>query len=363
MPPIKDIERLLDKPKNIVLVIHQSPDGDALGSGIAMMKFLQGQGHRVVLISPDSPPPFLEWLPCMEEVLCFDQEAGRAQATDALTKAALIFCLDFPVLHRAGEVAPLIAAAKVPTIVLDHHPDHEAFAKVMWIDTKACATALLVYRMIVSLGKEDTIDAQMATCLYVGISTDTGSFQYSNTNAEAHRVAGILVEKGADLSTIRIHISPRRPLKKVRFFAHMLLNRLTVMTKYRAAYLKLSHDDYLRFKLRSGDTEGLASELLEIEGVSFAVLMVEKEDKKLTSRHKTATKSGPQVKPLKTHLSFRSIGPIPVNHLSQKYFSGGGHRNAAGGACLASLEEAEQQLREVIKKEMPALIENIGSQA
>ncbi|MEM7361905.1 MAG: DHH family phosphoesterase [Bacteroidota bacterium] len=360
MSPIQAIEQLLVHPKKIVLVIHQSPDGDALGSGIAMMKFLQEQGHEVTLISPDSPPPFLEWLPRIKEMLCFDQEGDRLEAKEALRGAALIFCLDFPVLHRAGEVASLIALSKAPKVALDHHPDHENFAEVMWVDTKACATAILVYRMIVSLRKEETIDTQMATCLYVGIMTDTGSFQYSNTNAEAQLVAGALIERGADLAAIRRHISPKKPLKKVRFFAHMFLKRLNVMPKYQAAYLKLSYDDYLKFKLRSGDTEGLASELLEIEGISLAVLMVEKEAKRSAGQDKPPSSSLPSGqnagKPVKTHLSFRSSGKIPVNYLSQKYFSGGGHPNAAGGVCFASLAETEQQLREIIKKEMPELI-------
>ena len=220
---IQQIQPFLEKPKKIAVVIHQSPDGDALGSGIAMRKFLESEGHEVTLISPDSPHSFLEWLPSIKEALCFDQEEDQAKVREALAVAELIFCLDFPVLHRSGQVASLIKAAKAPIIALDHHPDHEEFAKVMWVDTKACATAVLVYRMIKLLGKEEVIDGDIATCLYVGILTDTGSFQYSNTNAEAHLVAGRLVEKGADLAKIRTHISPKKPMKKVRFFAHMFL--------------------------------------------------------------------------------------------------------------------------------------------
>lgn len=336
MVPTPTIQQLLATSKKIALIIHQSPDGDALGSGIALSTFLQKKGHNVSLISPDTPPLFLSWLPNIGSLLSFDQEEDRKKATQAIKQADLILCLDFPVLHRAGAVAPLIKASQAPKIVLDHHPDHEKFAEVMWIDTKACATAALVYRMIVALGEEEHIDATIATCLYLGILTDTGNYQYTNTNAEAHLVSGALVQKGANLDTIRKFMSPCQPLHKVRFFAHMFLKRLTVMPKYKAAYFMLPHTDYLRFKLQSGDTSGLASQALEIEGVSLAILLVEKEEK--------------------THLSFRSIDPVPVNLLSQKYFSGGGHRNAAGGSSPASLKETETLIRDMITKEMPQYI-------
>ena len=338
MAPIQKIRELLHTPKKVVIVIHQSPDGDALGSGIAVTSFLKKKGHHVTFISPDTPPPFLAWLPGMETVVSFDEETTRKQATQALQEAELILCLDFPVLHRAGAVAPLVSASKAPKIVLDHHPDHEAFAEVMWMDTQACATAALVYRMIHALEGDDLIDATMATCLYVAILTDTGSFQYANTSAEAHLVAGTLIKQGANLETIRQYISPRQPLSKRRFFAHMFLKRLVVMPQHQAAYFLLPRTDYLKFKLQSGDTSGLASEALEIEGVSLAVLLVEKDEK--------------------THLSFRSAGNIPVNQLSQNYFSGGGHRNAAGGSCPLSLKETEEKLRHMITTEMPQYLGN-----
>ncbi len=333
-PSIESIDKLLAASKRIALVIHQRPDGDALGSGIAMAMFLEKCGHQVTLISPDTPPPFLGWMPGIERVLDFSQEPSRTHATDALTQADLIVCLDFPVLHRSADVAPLISTSSAPTIALDHHPDHDTFATIMWVDTKASATAVLVYRMIQKLQKQDLIDAQIATCLYLAIFTDTGAFQQPNTTAEAHLIVGDLANKGADLDGVRLHMSARQPLSRVRFFAHMLLHRLVVMPQYNAAYFKLTKADYLRFNLQSGDTAGLAAQALEIEGVSLSILMIEREEK--------------------IHLSMRSLNVIPVNKFAQDYFNGGGHRNASGGSCPLSLTDTEQRLRQMIQNEMPA---------
>ena len=339
MVPIQTIQDLLRTPKKVAVVIHQNPDGDALGSGIAMTSFLKKRGHDVALISPDTPPLFLTWMPGIEAALSFDEESTKGQAARALQEADLILCLDFPVLHRAGAAAPHIRASQAPKIVLDHHPDHEMFADIMWMDTQACATAALVYRMISALEGKELIDEDMATCLYVGVLTDTGSFQYANTTAEAHLVAGDLVQRGANLQKIRQHISPRQHISRVRFFSHMFLKRLVVMPKYEAAYFLLPRTDYLRLKLQPGDTSGLASEALTIEGVSLAVLLVEKDEK--------------------IHLSFRSIGHVPANQLAQKYFSGGGHLKAAGGACTLSLQKTEERLRKMIATEMPQYVKKM----
>lgn len=334
---IQSIHRYLLASKRVAIVIHQSPDGDALGSGIALAYWLRKEGHQVTLVSPDRPPKLFDWLPGIDFVRCFDQEGARRKATQLLGEAELIFCLDFPVEHRAGHIAPLIGQIKVPKIAIDHHPDHEDFADLMWIDTSASATSVLIYRMIEALGKCSLIERTIATALYVGIFTDTGSFQYTNTNAEAHLIAGKLVEKGADLSLIRDHMTPRDSLQKRRFTAHMFLNRFCVMLKYRAAYLWLPRRDYLAFDLHSGDTSGLASQALEIEGIDLAVLLVEREEK--------------------IHLSFRSREPIPVNYIAQKHFSGGGHPNAAGGYASSSLQKTSQKLRQVIIQEIPPYLD------
>ena len=328
---IQTLRSHLSKLQKIAIVIHQNPDGDAIGSGIGLATFLKQKGHDVTLITPDSIPAFLAWIPGIEMLHNFEEEQELVKK--AISHADLILCLDFPVLHRAGGVAPLIEEAQGMKMAIDHHPDHQNFAHHMWIDTHAAATAILVYRLIRDLEGCDLINTQIATCLYVGIQTDTGSFQYTNTSDEAHLVAGDLIKRGVNLPLIREHINPRKPLSRIRLFSYMFLKRLVYMPEHHAAYLLLSQADYHKFKLQPGDTSGLASQALEIDEVLLAVLLVEKVDK--------------------IHLSFRSVDPVPVNHFAQKYFQGGGHLHAAGGCAYDSLENTAEKVKKAIIKEMP----------
>ena len=172
------------------------------------------------------------------------------------------------------------------------------------------------YNMIIALGEESFIDTPIATCLYAGILTDTGAFQHPNTNVETHLVVAKLLEKGVDTSWVSQNIYGRS-LNRLKFIAHAISHRLTVMPQAKTAYFVIPRKDFATFNLEAGDTEGLVNYALRLKGISYAVLLTQHIDT--------------------VRLSFRSTGNFAVNELAKKYFNGGGHKNAAGGISSLSL--------------------------
>ncbi len=325
------IRRLENHNQKIVIIGHYNPDGDSLGSSLALNIALEKKGFTVTTIVPNEPAPFLKYLPGIERVIIFE-ELHQVSVQHALDTADIIFCIDFSVIDRCDQIAPLIAKSNAYKIVIDHHSCSEKFTDLEWIDISAPASSVLVYRLLKEFSPELIVN-EVSTCLFTGILTDTGNFYHSNTTPESLHIAGKLLGSGVEIEKVRENLSEKKSVRQTRFFAYMYLKRLKVIEKYQAAYLLLSHKDYLRLKLKTGDTLGLVNSILMIKGIVFGVLLVEKENKIL--------------------LSLRSKGEIPVNNFASEYFNGGGHFNASGGHLECSFNEAEEILIDMIEKELP----------
>lgn len=316
-------EALLQLPGTPVITAHRGPDGDAIGSALALWNHLRETGVHAKVVMPDHYPTFLHWLPGHEGVLLFEREADAVSR--ALDAANVVFCLDYNDMTRTGELAPLLAASHAPKVMIDHHQHPKDFARIAWSDTSRCSTAELVYGWIEARGEAGEISAETGACLYTGIMTDSGSFRFPAVTPGTHRIAAHLIERGVDHAVIHSRVYDTNQVDRMRLVGYALSEKLQVWPAHHAALIALSQAELKRFRYRSGDTEGLVNQALSIEGVNMAAFIHESHDGRIK-------------------LSLRSRGTFSVREVAAAHFNGGGHYNAAGGAVEgATLEEVVAQ--------------------
>ena len=324
---ISKLKNLLSAKKQIVITTHRGPDGDAMGSSLAMFHFLKELGHIVNVVIPNLQPEFLHWMPGNKHVLVFEED--EELANKITQNADLIFLLDFNHLSRISDFSETVSLTDVTKILIDHHQNPDtSIADIIFSDSKACSTAQMVYEIIDTLGFRNYINKEIAECLYVGIMTDTGSFKYASTSAKTHRVVADLIEMGIDNSRIHDLIYDNSSSSRINLLGYCLYKKLLLYPKNNSAILSLSSDELDRFQFKKGDTEGFVNFALGIKGIRFASFIVEKEGV--------------------VKLSLRSKGDIKVNEIASKYFNGGGHLNAAGGVSSFSVNETIKILEEII---------------
>ncbi len=324
---IQKIHSLLSKSKKIAIVPHRNPDGDAYGSSLALYLFLKETGHDVHVVSPNEAPVFLNWLPGREEVVIFDEDTDRA--TKILQEAEIIFTLDFNALHRVGEpMQEVLESVKPVYILIDHHPEPDDFADFTYSDTKICSTCQMLYQFFEMLEVTEKITRDIATCLYTGILTDTGSFRFPSTSPKTHLIAADLLDKGVEHSKIYNRIY-ENSVSRLHLLGRALEN-LRYLKKYKTAYITLSNNELHKFNFKKGDTEGFVNYALSLEDTVLAAIFIEDKQQGIVK------------------ISFRSTGDFSVNDLARKYFNGGGHVNAAGGRSELSLQETIHRFTSVL---------------
>ena len=327
MQGIEEIKALLSTPRRVFITMHRKPDGDALGSSLALYHYFLKKGHDPIVVSPTDYGVYLHWMPGNPSVLIWEE--GKKTIQKYIDKADIIFCLDFNALGRIEDMGESIRNSKAVKIMIDHHLEPEDFEDYRLWNPEACATAELIYKFIALLGDEDAIDRNMAICLYTGIMTDSGSFQYSNVTPNVHRITAKLMETGMDHTVIHRNIYDTMKESQIRFFGHCLKDKLVVLPKYRAAYISVTRDELRQYEILTGDTEGLVNYTMSMSEAVVGALIVERD--KLVK------------------LSLRSKGSFPVNEIAKKYFNGGGHINAAGGSSHENLQGTIDKFIEALK--------------
>ncbi|AXI24046.1 Exopolyphosphatase-related protein [Cardinium endosymbiont of Sogatella furcifera] len=328
MYDISILKEQLASPKQIAVVMHARPDGDALGTSLALALFLREQGHSVHVIAPTAYPTFLSWLPGVDTVIVaahYTQEALLAQ----IKTIDLLFCVDFSAASRLDEWAYILKQSDAFKVIIDHHIEPENFANLLLWDPKAAASAEVLFQIFEALGQKEKVTLPVATCLYTGIVTDTNSFKNPNTRSITHRIAADLIAYGVDPFKVQRLIYDNKSLNRLHFFSFAVSQRLVVLPALHVAYFVIQKDDYKRYDLKSGDTEGLVDYALSLKGISLAAVLKEKDEM--------------------VYLSLRSVGDIPANLIAKKYFSGGGHKNAAGGVSHLSLTETVDQFEKILQ--------------
>ena len=321
------LKNLLTTPKKIVITTHREPDGDAMGSSLGLMHLLKQFKHNVHVITPNSYADFLHWMPGNEDVIVF--EDNEEEANQITENADLIFLLDFSHISRIADFADTVSNSNATKILIDHHQDPDMeIADIIFSDTTACSTAQLLYEVIDAMDLTNHINKEIAECLYVGIMTDTGSFKYSSTTAKTHHIIAELIATGAENAKIHDLIYDNSSANRMKLLGYCLNKKLLLYPENNSAVISLTAEELEQFNFKKGDTEGVVNYALAIKGIVFAVFIAEKDG---------------MVK-----LSLRSKGNFKVNEIANKYFSGGGHMNAAGGISEVSVNDTIKIVEKII---------------
>ncbi len=298
------------KSRRVVIIPHQRPDADALGSGLGLYHWLIQNDHTVNLVSPTEFPAFLNWMPGSQEIVIFPKDEKRGKRL--ISEADLIVCVDFSGLKRIEPLDEWITKnSGAKTVVIDHHLGKEDFADFELWDVKAAATAELIYDMMHLFGQSDQLNPQIAALLYAGIMTDTGSFKHSNTTPKVHRLVADLMERGLDINRIHRNIFDSNTENRTRFLGYALSQRLEVRRDFHVAFFPISQHDLEKYNSQNGDTEGLVNYALGLEGICLAAAFIERNGE--------------------IRISLRSVGDFSVSEMASSHFNGGGHKNASGG--------------------------------
>ena len=329
MKSIEAIYPLLDQPRKVVIIMHQKPDADAMGSSLGLFHFLKRLGHEPVVISPTNWAEWLKWMPGCGGVIDYEYSTDKAIAV--LDQAQWVFCLDFNTLARTRHMAARLRKLPVTKILIDHHQQPEAeYFEYGVSDTDKSSTCEMVYDFIVGSGHAGLINIEIAACLYAGVMSDTGSFRFPGASAAVHRMVAALKDTGLNHTQIHENLFDNFLENRLRFTGFVLQNRMEIFYEFNAALIAIPWKDLVRYEIKTGDTEGLVNYPLSIQGIRMAALIIDRDE---------------EVK-----CSFRSKGDFDVNVFARKYFEGGGHVNAAGGRSNETLELTVQRFVHALKE-------------
>lgn len=315
---IEQVSDLIDRHDNIVIVCHVSPDGDAIGASLGLWHFLNALDKSVTVVVPDAMPDNLLFLKGTKDILVHEKYPEFAEET--VSKADLIFCLDFNALKRLDKLAKAVELSDAKKVMIDHHLNPESFCDVTISHPEISSTSELIFRLICRMGMFDLLSVNCGNAIYVGMMTDTGNFTYNSNKAEIYFIIGELVKKGINKDALYDRIFNTNSADKVKLNGYAIAEKMKVYAQHRAAMITLSLHELNRFHYRKGDTEGLVNVPLSIDRIVFSVFFREDTDF--------------------IKVSLRSKGDFPVNKIAAEYFNGGGHLNASGGEFFGTMEEA-----------------------
>lgn len=329
---IQKAHKYVERGESFVIITHVSPDGDAIGSALALYHFLIAYGKdNVSVIVPNDFPVFLKWLPGAKDIVVYEKYSEFAD--QLVGSADVLFCLDFNDPKRTEKLSEALVNSKSRKVLIDHHLDPVEFCNVTMSYPSISSTSEMVFRFICRMGLFDLIDKNGAECIYAGMMTDTGSFTYNSNQPEIYTIIGELIKKGIDKDLIYRRINQVYSEDRLRLMGYVLYEKMKVYPDKQAALIVLSLDELSRFNYQKGDTEGFVNLPLSIEGISFTVFIREDTDY--------------------MKISLRSVGDFPCNEFASTYFNGGGHKNASGGEFYGSLEDAVKTFEEGLEKFNP----------
>lgn len=303
--------------KKVAVLTHTNPDGDAIGSSLALALALVKIGIDAQVVIPDGLPDFLRWLPGIERSTTFAYK--QEKAIGIIEGADLIFCLDFNDPKRLNGVEEFLHKSSARKILIDHHQEPLEFTDITIHETWRGSVGEMIYLFLHEVLQEDVMDKDIATCLYVAIMTDTGNFNYASSYPEIFHIVGDLMKYDLDKDRIYSNVYDAFSEDRMRLQGYCMLEKMVVLPQYHTAYISLTDEELKRFNHRKGDTEGFVNIPFSVKGIKFTALFVEKKDR--------------------IKVSFRSRGDFPVNKLASEHYHGGGHINAAGGDSFTSMKE------------------------
>lgn len=303
---------------DFVIVCHVSPDGDAIGSSLGLWHLLLSINKKATIITPDQPPKSLSFLPGISEIISYSSSPEIAKKI--LFEAEAIICLDFNSLSRIDRLELEFKNITAPKVIIDHHLYPEDFAELKISYPQVSSTCALLYYVIYQMGLSDKLSSNAAECIYTGMMTDTGNFSYNSSDSDLYLIISELIKKGINKDQIYTQIYNTNTESSLRVNGYAISNKMRLFYEQNAALITLNKEELEKHNYQKGDTEGLVNVPLSIPGISFSAFF--REDKEFVK------------------ISMRSKGDFPVNTICEKYFNGGGHKNAAGGEFYGSLNEA-----------------------
>ena len=326
------MKELIEKARHIVIFTHMAPDGDAMGSSLALKHWI---GEKATVIVPNAFPAFFNWMPGSAQILIYEKEAQRC---DALIAAADLFiCTDFNDPKRIGPMGEKMLANPCPKILIDHHLNPTDFADEVHSHPEASSSCEIVYQLINDANGDAPLNDAIATCIYTGLMTDTGNFSYNSTRAELYDIIAALLRAGVQKDEIYNAVFNQYSTDRVRLTGYALYRKMRIYPEAHLALITLTADELDRYHYQQGDTEGLVNMPLQIADVFYSVYMREERPKPGTPK--------PRIR-----ISFRSQGDRPVNIWASEIFHGGGHANASGGELFGTIDQAVQLFEQTYKK-------------
>lgn len=309
--------KLFEEKSDVLITTHYNPDGDAIGSSLALFHFLASQGIQSKVLIPNELPSFLQWMPGAKDAFIYieNPETGN----DLIASADLIFCMDYNGLGRVKLFTDQLRAADATRVLIDHHVQPENEFDILFSEISVSSTSELLYQIIDSAGLINGLNKEMAECFFVGIMTDTGSFSFACNRPETFEIAANLIRTGLDVERVHRMVYDTYSESRMRLLGHCLALNMKVLPEYATAYIWLSKNDLEKYNYQQGDTEGVVNYALSIENVAVAALFTERDDR--------------------IRVSLRSKGEFSVNEFARAHFNGGGHRNAAGGDVFKNMGE------------------------
>jgi phosphoesterase RecJ-like protein len=307
---LKQAAGALHRARNIVIACHINPDGDTLGSALALALALRHMGKRATVLSHDGVPEIYRWMPGQETVL---------SSTDARDFDLAVVC-DTGTADRVGRVKPAIEAAPL-SLCIDHHAAEGSFGQIRLVNPRVAATGELVYPLLKEMKAQ--IDRPIAECLMCALITDTGSFRFMNVTPHTFRIGAALMRAGACPAMIGELVFENRSLASVKLLGRAL-ESLQVSTDGRVAWARIRAKDFEELGATDEDTEGIVNHIRAVRGAQVALLFRE-------------------IPGRKVRISLRARDGYDVNRVAQM-FGGGGHRLAAGCSHEPPLDEAERRI-------------------
>lgn len=315
---IKALRALLEQSENIVITCHVSPDGDAVGSSLAMYHVLTSLGKNVNIVTPDTLPKNLLFLPGAKDILPFTRHGDYGRKL--FSSADLVLCLDFNMPYRVDEMSDTLLNSKAKKVLIDHHLDPADFVDVTISHPEISSTCLLVFRVLCRLGLFDAIDKKTAECIYTGMMTDTGNFTYNSNDPDTYLIISELVKKGINKDELYARVCNTNSESRLRLNGYAVAHKMQLYPEHKAALISLTQEELKEYNYERGDTESLVNIPLSIPGIVYTAFMRDDID---------------YIK-----VSMRSKGEFAVNRICEKYFNGGGHKNASGGEFKGTMQQA-----------------------
>lgn len=331
---IEQVKAFIDTHNKYVVTVHMSPDGDAVGSAVAMSRYLRAKGKEATIVYNDKPGDNLKFIDGIDDCLVFERnihkpaECQHDASVKAIKEADAVICLDYNALYRLGDLSQEIRLSEKPRLLIDHHldPTAEEFTVLVSCPELSAACEVL-YRLILELGDDNLIGREIAEPLYCGMMTDTGQFVYNSERVDVYLIVARLLQTGFSKEELHRQFAIELE-RRVRLKGYCMYHKMVTIPEHQAAYFSLSKPELKRFDHQKGDSEGFVNVPLDIQGIKVSAFF--REEKNFVK------------------VSLRSKGDYPVNILAEKFFNGGGHKNAAGGEFMGSLQRAESLFVKVL---------------